>query len=361
MVTRVVAGVLSLLMAGPAQLAGAVPASAGAELKEPVRGLLDRQGPAPAAYESVVGGFVVRVPWARLQPTQEPGTNHGGELDPAAITAALAAPRAAGKPVRLRVTAGTDAPEWAKGLGGHEPMPWYADGASIGTIGRFWTTEFGTAYGNLQERLAALYDDDPRIREVVVARCTTEFAEPYTRQTNQLTLNRPALEAAGYTAAADEACHQEEINAHQVWQRTRSYLAFNPYQRIDETTWTGAVDLPFTKDMIDFCRQALGSRCVLGNNSLDPDRPAPYQQMYAYLASKGGPISYQTATAAKVCAGQSPCPPALWNATLDLALEYGAGAVELPATANGYTSWSLDEVPPYHGLRHYDAALEAAP
>ena len=62
-----------------------------------------------------------------------------------------------------------------------------------------------------------------------------------------------------------------------------------------------------------------------------------------------------------LCAGQSPGPPALGNATLDLALECGAGAVELPATANGYTSWSLDEIPPHHGLRHYDAALEAVP
>jgi hypothetical protein len=355
---------LGLLVVSVTQPAGAVSAPLDGELKEPVRGLLDRQGPAPAAYQSVVNAFVIRVPWATLQPAREPGTNHGGALDPAAITAALALPRAAGKPVRLRVTAGTEAPEWAKRLGGHKPMDWYADGALLGTIGRFWTPEFDTAYRNLQERLAALYDSDPRIREVVVARCTTEFAEPYTRQTNQLALNRPALEEAEYTSAADDRCHQEEIQAHQVWQRTRSYLALNPYQRINESTWTGTVDLPFTKDMIGYCRQILGARCVLGNNSLDPDRPAVYQQMYEHIAAQGGPIAYQTATAAKVCESQNPqtpCPPARWNAVLDMALDYGAGAVELPAAANGYTSWSIEEILPYHGLRYYDEALEAAP
>lgn len=72
------------------------------------------------------------------------------------------------------MTPGTDAPYWAKRLGGHEPMPWYADGRAIGTIGRFWSPAFGDAYQDLQRRPADRYDDDPRIREVVVARCTTE-------------------------------------------------------------------------------------------------------------------------------------------------------------------------------------------
>jgi hypothetical protein len=270
----------------------------------------------------------------------------------------LSAAGARGKPVRLRVTGGTDAPEWAKRLGGGEPLPWYADGVLVGTVGRFWTAEYGAAYRNLQERLAELYDADPRVRDVVVARCTTEFAEPYIRQTGQLERNRPGLEAAGYTGADDDRCHREEIDAHRVWQRTRSYLAFNPYQRIHEDTWTHSVDNAFTLRMIDYCRETLGPRCVLGNNSLGPDRPQAYDDMYRYIAAMGGPISFQTATAAKVCAGQAPCPAAAWNATLDLALRYGAGAAELPGGATGYTTWPVEEVPPHHGLRHYDVALE---
>ncbi|WP_033342638.1 hypothetical protein [Catenuloplanes japonicus] len=328
------------IAAAAALLAFGVPASVD-DLKDPVEGLTDRNGPAPTTYQPVVDAYVIRVPWSQLQ--SAPGT-----LNTSVIDAALAG----GTSVRLRVTAGVDAPGWLKGA---NPLPWYADGAQIGTIGRFWEPAFDTAYRDLQQRLADVYDDDPRVREVVVSRCTTEFAEPYIRHTGQLALNRPGLQAAGYTAAADDECHRDEIEAHQVWAHTRSYLAFNPFQRIDETTWTGSVDLPFTKKMIDYCRTVLGARCVLGNNSLDPDRPAAYVEMYSYIAAKGAPISYQTATAAKICENQSPCPAALWKATLQLALDYGAGAVELPDGPTGYTSWPLAD------LETYDDQLTAVP
>jgi hypothetical protein len=84
-----------------------------------------------------------------------------------------------------------------KRLGGHPPVRWHADGAVIGEIGRFWTGEFGREYDALHRQLAERYDGDDRIREVVIARCTTEFAEPYTRQTNQLALNAAELRTAG--------------------------------------------------------------------------------------------------------------------------------------------------------------------
>ncbi|GIJ79927.1 hypothetical protein SAMN05443287_102449 [Micromonospora phaseoli] len=336
-----------------------VPAQASVTLKEPLRGLIDRAGPASGAYAPVVDGFVIRVNWSDLQPQQQAGTDHGGDLDTTAIDDALAAATTAGMSTRLRVVGGIHAPDWAKTLGGGDPIPWYAEGVQVGTIGPFWTAAYGTAYQNLQDRLAAMYDDEPRLLDVVISRCTTEFAEPYIRQTGQLSLNRPGLEAAGYTGAADDQCHRDEIDAHDVWERTRSYLAFNPYQRIDEVSWTGSVDMPFTRAMIDYCRASLGERCVLGNNSIYPDRPNNYFTMYAYIAAKGGPISYQTATADKVCFDQSPCPASVWNQTMDLALTYGASAVELPRGVTGYPSWSLADVPPDHGLQHYDSLLEA--
>ncbi|AWS47342.1 hypothetical protein DKM19_44650 [Streptosporangium sp. 'caverna'] len=357
----VVCSVLALACvgaAGPVAPNESVPLNEPVVLKEPMRGLIDRDGPSNAAYAPVVDNFVIKVNWSDLQPVEEPGTGHGAALDTSQIDQALADPEGAGMAVRLRVYGGINAPDWAKRLGGATPIPWHSDGEVIGTIGRFWTTAYGTAYQNLQDRLAALYDDDPRLLDVVIARCTTEFAEPYIRQTGNLPENRPGLEAAGYTSAADDQCHRDEIDAHQVWQRTRSYLAFNPYQRINTTTWKGSVDSAFTEQMIDYCRASLGERCVLGNNSLDPDRPTSYHNMYAYIAAKGGPISFQTATAAKLCGGLDPCPPSAWNPTLDLALTYGAGAVELPGARTGYTSWPLAETPPHHGLTYYDGELE---
>jgi hypothetical protein len=356
-VVRVVVCVAGLVLAS-VFVTAAAGAQAPAELKEPMRGLVDRAKPATGPYAPIVDGFVVKVRWSELQPDPQVGTDHGAELDTSSIDRVLSGPAAAGKVARLRVYGGVDAPEWAKRLGGAEPIPWYSDGARIGTIGRFWTPRYRVAYQDLQNRLAARYDRDPRVLEVVISRCTTEFAEPYIRQSGDLRANRPGLQAAGYTSAADDSCHQEEIDAHQVWQRTRAYLAFNPYQRIHDDTWTSSVDTAFTLRMIDHCRSALGERCVLGNNSLHPDRPQTYRQMYAYIAAKGAPISFQTATADKVCDGQDPCPAATWNATLDMALTYRAGAVELPAGATGYTTWPVTDVPPDHGLGHYDRLLE---
>ncbi|MFF0722441.1 hypothetical protein [Micromonospora sp. NPDC003816] len=356
-----------LVTAVTAATAVAVPAQAqststptAVTLKPPLSGLVDRAEPATGAYAPVVDSFVIRVNWSDLQPQQQAGTDHGGALDTTAIDLAVTAANAAGMHARLRVVGGIHAPDWAKTLGGASPIPWYTSGTLAGTIGAFWTSEYGTAYQNLQDRLAARYDDEPRIRDVVIARCTTEFAEPYIRQTGQLSLNRPGLEAAGYTGAADDQCHRDEIDAHDVWEQTRSYLAFNPYQRINEVTWTGSVDMPYTRQMIDYCRTSLGARCVLGNNSMYPDRPNNYYAMWAYIAGKGGPISYQTATADLVCADQDPCPASTWNQTLELALTYGANAVELPRTKTGYQSWSIADVSPNHGLQHYDDLLEAA-
>lgn len=352
--TVVVLASFGVVLAG----AGGAP-EATVVLKEPMSGLIDRAEPATGPHASVVDAFVVRVDWSELQPEQEPGTDHGAELDTTTIDQALAVAGAEGMTVRLRVVGGIHAPGWAKALDG-AAIPWYSDGAPVGTIGRFWSARYGAAYQNLQERLAARYDDDPLIADVVISRCTTEFAEPYIRQTGQLALNRPGLQAAGYTSAADDQCHFDEIDAHDVWKSTRSYLAFNPYQRIDDGTWTASVDLPFTYQMIDYCRAALGERCVLGNNSLEPDRPSSYYQMYAYIAAKGGPISYQTATAAKVCNGQAPCLAATWNPTLEMALTYGANAVELPRGGTGYTTWPVADPPPDRGLGYYDDLLEGS-
>ena len=348
MFTKLVALVLvstSLIAPAPARAADPV-------LKDPVRGLVDRTGPARRAFAGTVDAFVVRVPWSRIQPAP-------GDLDLTGITAVLDSDPAQGKAVRLRVTAGVEAPQWAKELDG-PALPWYSDGTRIGEIGAFWQPEFGAAYADLQTRLKAAYDGDPRIREVVVARCTTEFVEPYIRQAESLAENAASLEAGGYSLEADQQCHRDEIDAHRVWEHTRSYVAFNPYQALSRATggsWSASVDPGFTHEMIDYCRASLGSACVLGNNSLDPDRPQRYLDMYQHMQQAGGPIAFQTATAPKVCEGGDPCPDRLWNATLDLALTYGAGSVELPDGRTGYTSWSLPGKPGFRGLEDYDAAL----
>jgi hypothetical protein len=139
-----------------------------------------------------------------------------------------------------------------------------------------------------------------------------------------------------------------------------------PYQRLEQITrpngtkvWRATADPAFTEEMIDYCADHLGQRCVLGNNSLEPDRPQDYLDMYAYMAAKGTPVAFQTATAAKICAGQDPCPIAMWDETLQMAVDYGAGSVELPRASNGYTSWPIADPATGFGLAHYDTLLDA--
>jgi hypothetical protein len=346
---------LSTLLAAVLVSTSLIAPSAAADpvLKDQVRGLVDRTGPARKAFADTVDAFVVRVPWATIQPTE------GGPLDLTEITTVLRSTLAQGKSVRLRVTAGVEAPQWAKELDG-KPLPWYSDNKPAGTIGAFWTDKFRFAYEDLQEKLQDVYDGDARIREVVVARCTTEFVEPYVRQAESLAKNAASLERGGYTLERDKTCHHQEIDAHKVWEHTRSYLAFNPYQALDQDdkgNWFAEVDPEFTNDMIDYCRESLGSACVLGNNSLDPDRPQRYLDMYQHMKDAGGPIAFQTATAPKVCDEKDPCPDEKWNATLELALRYGASSVELPDGKTGYTSWSFPGNPGFKGLNYYDAEL----
>ena len=104
--------------------------------------------------------------------------------------------------------------------------------------------------------------------------------------------------AAGYTAAADMACLRDQADAHRVWKRTRSGLAVNPAL----VTASGGVlvDDAFTAIMMQYCRDRLGARCVLANNSirspissLDHSEPH-YTRMYQAMRKVGGPLAFQT-------------------------------------------------------------------
>jgi hypothetical protein len=310
-------------------LPGQAPA-ANAEVKPLLTGLLDRTGPPPANLESVVHSYVVNVNWSSLQPS-------AGSLNTATLDRALSAARSTDSRVKLRILAGIHAPAWAKKRGG-APVKLRDDhDGSTGTIPRFWTRSFGRAYADLQRKLAARYDNNSTLAEIVVSRCTTFYAEPFIRQTS-VTSNRRALLHAGYTMRKDKACHKQEVNAHKVWSKTRTGLAMNPAQFVTRGAGRTVSD-SFTVKMMRHCRKALGSRCVLENNSirspirsLDPDRRHPhYARMYKAMTKQSPARAFQTATAERM----GKC-----SKTLDWAADRGASYVELPwnATDAGCTT-----------------------
>jgi len=306
---------------GPAASPGTTAPSG--PLKPVLQGLLDRDGqPAPAYVGTAVRGWVVKANWKDLQKSPGGPITENNAIDQA-ITAvrSVNAARKLGLGLKLRIYAGTDAPDWAKALGGGPVNVVDPQDNAPGTIPRFWTEEFGRAYADLQAKLAAKYDDVPEVREVVVSRCTTFFAEPFLRDKGDKGSVASML-AAGFGFDTDQTCQREEIDAHKVWAHTHSDLAFSPYQNI-EKKGVNSTDESFTESMMNYCRTNLGARCVLENNAIRTPEQANYAAMYDRIKAMGPPISFQTANPNKV--GDL-------LATLAWAAQYGANSVELPGS-----------------------------
>jgi hypothetical protein len=298
----------------------AVPQPPLASLKPVLHGLVDRDGPPSAGFAGVaVRGFVVKAFWSDLQPAEGGDIAPNNVIDQALAQVAALNAHTPGIGIKVRLYGGVYAPAWAKALGGAPVQVTNPQSGQSATIGRFWTSAYGAAYDDLERKLAARYDGVADLREIVISRCTTFFAEPFIRDKGdkQTVAN---LFDAGYSTAADHVCHQEQIQAHQVWQHTRSDLELNPYQDI-ERKGAASVDEAFTESMMQYCRAVLGPRCVLENNSLA--EPLKYPQMYGAMRQLGAPIAFQTATANKV---------GNLSGALDFAVAEGANSVELPTS-----------------------------
>ncbi len=286
-------------------------------LKPVLGGLLDRQHAPSSAYHGAVDGYVAEVAWADLQPTPTSQIARGNPIDQD-----IAYAKANHLKLKLRVLTGTSAPEWAKRLDG-PPVNVVDEYHNTGTVGRFWTPRFASAYTQLQTKLAARYDTAPELAMTQITRCTTMFAEPFLRQ-GRTPKSVQALLKAGYTATLDEACQHQQVDAHKLWTHTRSGLSFNPYQRINpdqSVTNDGA----FSALMMRYARQQLGARAVLENHSIRStfDQGPSYVELYKAIKALGGPVSFQTAA-----------PDRIGNlgATLKWAVSQGAASVELPSS-----------------------------
>jgi hypothetical protein len=317
------------------------------EPKPLLRGACDRQRIAAADFLPTVNCTVVKVTWAELQPEPFGSIVKGNLIDRTVAEAKRlnAADPSPGVRLKLRVYAGMHAPEWAKTLDGPAVPIREVEGAEpVGTVPRFWTDRFGAAYGDLMTKLAARYDGEDLVADVAVSRCMTLFAETFLRQA-LVDENRAEYYAAGYTVDQDRACHRKQLRTHaRQWPRTRTSVAFNPFQ-VMPPTGRPSGDVAFALEMMDYCRQLMGARCVLGNNSIGwpPKSDDGYGELLEAILEHGQPIYFQMRTGGKV--GD-------WDGTMEWAASVGTNMVEMNV--------DYDELPVAQVAAH-DFALESNP
>jgi hypothetical protein len=251
----------------------------------------------------------VEVRWRDLQPVA------GGPLvHPNAIDNALAK----GAPFRVRLLSGQFAPQWAKELAGG-PVPYVEPvSGAVATVPRWWTWFYMQAHKDVVAKLAAAYDG--KISLIFVSGGMSFYAEPLLRGFAD-PRNRDALMAAGFTAERDTEKAFATIDQHRVFKHTRIGMSLNPYQRL-RTDGSWFHDPSFAEAVMSRLRANFGGRAVLQNNSIrTPAVAGPYTELYADLRAHAEPLSFQTATLARV--GDL-------SATLEWAIAQGAHAVELP-------------------------------
>jgi hypothetical protein len=312
-----------------AMLAAATPASAvargrtpAAAVKPQIAGLVDKGSsigytlrtafptadpnevaPDAAAFSAIV----VNETWAQLEPTR-------GHLDFTPLRRSLAAVKRYNRAhptdqlgVKLRIFGGFTAPEWAKTLDG-AAISLTPAGQRPGTLGRWWESDYRSAWSFFQHSLATRYDTDDVVQSVAVTSCATLTGEPFVISPSPAFIS--ALEADGWSSAAQARCLSGALNDYSGWTHTPVEFSFNPFNSVIPGTTRLTHDFAFTEQIMKQCadlQQSTGRSCILANHALDvtsatTDRDAPvYAEINTlYTADHGTrdgsrvPVDFQT-------------------------------------------------------------------
>ncbi|MGB6987529.1 MAG: hypothetical protein WBD74_16275 [Candidatus Aquilonibacter sp.] len=325
--------------------------------KVPIRGLIDMQDiawhdtdnatPAPfttqyiSGYPGLFGGIVINETWADLQPTQ------GGTIVTTNIDNDLQAvqmynnssnvTQSSPVSVKLRIYAGSNAPQWAKHLPGG-PVTIYRNPSGCNgqtdtcplTLGPYWTTAYINAWRSFQAQVATKYDTNSLIVAVAVTSCAEQTDEPFVQSSGPI--SKANLQAAHLTDTFQESCLMGATTDYAAWVNTDIDFTFNEYSKL-----TGGLDPSFTTSVMQQCRSVAGARCVLDNHALSTPITGD-QTTYTAIQSMGGLINFQT---------QAPegmgC---IWPETITQGLILGARAIELwpEKKFQGFTTLTVPEV-----------------
>lgn len=308
-------------------------------LRRPERisiGLFDRTG-APQSSSSAaawvgevipvnyVKGMVANINWSELQPDAA-----GQTFDSTAVEDAITEAGDLGLQLKVRVFFGSNAPTWAKTIGGAAIAMVEPQSGNPFTVGRWWHEDYVEAVRLFWEQFASTYEssmgNDGPLREVAIGGAMTRYVEQDIRQ-NSDPGNRQALIDAGYTLDADLVSQEASIEAH-LPLRCVSSRACNPYQ-VGDTLHNVA---SHTLNLMDHVRETLGLYGSLGNNSdrVEDGWPSTkFAQIYTRITESGAPSYIQTAASGRVGDLYETC---------HKAVSYGCTSIELPGSTSDYTS-----------------------
>lgn len=313
-----------------------------------VAGLMDRKDPTPAAWRTEAGKPLVKASVINIRWDLVEADGPDKPLKLAAIKDDIDAASAAGMQVRLRIFAGADTPLWLKNKLG--TMSWgegHTGTLKTYQVPKWWQPAYAAEYERFMKRLEAEVGSKPSVREVSVSTCMTVYAEPLQRQAGTGT-NAAKIAASDYSYQQDLACQYRSIDATAaIWPKQRVSFAFNPFKAFDAPAVNRkTVDV---LSLMEYGRKTLGDRFVAGNHSLrsktnntitcpngrvvpDSDLGYDYNLIYCALEADNGPVYFQTARGAAIVN---------WQQTLDAAVKYGAGSVELNSEYKTYDRSTL--------------------
>lgn len=189
-------------------------------------------------YMQYVDSIVIEAHWRTLEPTEGRYTFTKTDADPSHFTFAekLSEAAANGKKVRIRVFAGTYAPNFAKTVNGFKPIDWINnDGQNvIQTLGPFWRRDYQQKWQNFQRALAREFNCDPRVNEIQISGTGVITPEVMLLQTRHPIrpgfTNGDSLRAGGFDDAQRNARLKEDVAFMQdTWTHTHLTLWLHPY------------------------------------------------------------------------------------------------------------------------------------
>lgn len=297
---------------------------------------IDVSGGADDAMMKITSGVVIQLYWKDIQTKEGGEIVRGNRVDQAIDwVRKFKAKYGIDIPIKIRLYCGAFSPDWLINKGYFtlmdERMP------------KYWETYYINAFADVQQKLAAIYDNMPEISEVVDGatglKSAENFIRPFGDNAKKQEIGQVFMQA-GYTQQNDHDAIIKSFDAMKVWKHTLVSCCFSSYQYLDSRgnayeTADGTV--PFINTFIN----TLGKQAVIGNNGLrttagshgeDFAEGGERYKLYNYFKKVhdeyGVKVYFQTSTTKRSGSALNP--------VIEDGIKYGAEYIELPTAPREY-------------------------